>query len=142
MPALPVLPVRLRRSFTAALLIGLAATFAAAGRAAPGKGPDSVADTADRVIDAVVNISTSQTVEAGKGLQMPQVPPGSPFEEFFDEFFKRRGENGSRSRKVSSLGSGFVVDAAGVVVTNNHVIAEADEIFVNFNDGTKLKAEV
>ena len=112
------------------------------GHAVPGKGPDSVADVAERVIDAVVNISTSQTIEAGKGLQMPQVPPGSPFEEFFDEFFKKRGEEGGRARKVSSLGSGFVVDQSGIVVTNNHVIADADEIFVNFNDGSKLKAEV
>src|SRR6266851_4753205 len=126
-----------------ALAFGLSALVAAgAGYAAAGKGPDSVADTAERVLDAVVNISTSQTIEAGKGLQMPQVPPGSPFEEFFDEFFKRRGENGNRSRKVSSLGSGFVVDSSGIVVTNNHVISEADEIFANFNDGSKLKAEV
>src|SRR5262249_5505764 len=142
MRALLVLPVRFSRAPMAALLFGLTAVLAAGSYAAQGKGPDSVADTAERVIDAVVNISTSQTIEAGKGLQMPQVPPGSPFEEFFDEFFKRRGENGNRSRKVSSLGSGFVVDASGVVVTNNHVIADADEIFVNFNDGTKLKAEV
>ena len=126
-----------------ALALGAGALFAAgAGHAASGKGPDSVADTAERVLDAVVNISTSQTIDAGKGMQMPQVPPGSPFEEFFDEFFKRRGENGNRSRKVSSLGSGFVVDPSGIVVTNNHVIAEADEIFANFNDGSKLKAEV
>src|ERR1700719_1887778 len=133
-------PIR-RTAF--ALALGLSAlTAAGAGYAAAGKGPDSVADTAERVLDAVVNISTSQTIDAGKGMQMPQVPPGSPFEEFFDEFFKRRGENGNRSRKVSSLGSGFVVDPSGIVVTNNHVIADADEIFANFNDGTKLKAEV
>jgi serine protease Do len=126
-----------------ALALGASALVAAgAGYGASGKGPDSVADTAERVLDAVVNISTSQTIDAGKGMQMPQVPPGSPFEEFFDEFFKRRGENGNRSRKVSSLGSGFVVDSSGIVVTNNHVIAEADEIFANFNDGSKLKAEV
>src|SRR5258708_2893789 len=126
-----------------ALALGLSAFVAAgAGYAAAGKGPDSVADTAERVLDAVVNISTSQTIEAGKGMQMPQVPPGSPFEEFFDEFFKRRGGDGGHSRKVSSLGSGFVIDPSGIVVTNNHVIAEADEIFANFNDGSKLKAEV
>src|ERR1051325_12183516 len=102
MPALPVLPVRIGRNCWAALLIGLAASFAAGGQAAPGKGPDSVADTAERVIDAVVNISTSQTIEAGKGLQMPQVPPGSPFEEFFGEVFKRRGENSQRPAHVVS----------------------------------------
>jgi serine protease Do len=142
MPAFSdALPTR-RTAF--ALALGLSAFVAAgAGYAAAGKGPDSVADTAERVLDAVVNISTSQTIEAGKGMQMPQVPPGSPFEEFFDEFFKRRGgDNGGHSRKVSSLGSGFVIDPSGIVVTNNHVIAEADEIFANFNDGSKLKAEV
>ena len=81
------------------------------------KGPESVADVAERVIDAVVNISTSQTVEAGRGMQMPQVPPGSPFEEFFEEFFKRRGEGGgNQPRKVSSLGSGFVIDPSGIIV--------------------------
>ena len=80
---------------------------------------------------------------------MPQLPPGSPFEEFFEEFFKnRRGQGGddqtpNRSpRRVNSLGSGFIVDAAGIVITNNHVIADADEITVILTDGTRLKAEV
>ncbi len=122
---------------------GLAALSASPGFAASGKGPDSVADIAERVTDAVVNISTSQTIEAQKGVQIPQLPPGSPFEEFFDEFFKKNGkEGGPRARKVSSLGSGFVIDPSGIIVTNNHVIADADEIYANFTDGTKLKAEV
>ncbi|MBV9561772.1 MAG: Do family serine endopeptidase, partial [Bradyrhizobium sp.] len=105
-------------------------------------------DVAEKVIDAVVNISTSQTVEAkadGKGA-MPQLPPGSPFEEFFDDFFKnRRGGKGGGDlmpHKTNSLGSGFIIDASGVVVTNNHVIADADEINVIMNDGTKVKAEI
>src|SRR5690606_16591636 len=83
------------------------------------------------------------TISGRQAVPTPQVPPGSPFEEFFEEFFKRRGEEDSnRPRRVSSLGSGFVIDAEGIIVTNNHVIADADEIFANFNDGTKLKAEV
>jgi serine protease Do len=118
------------------------------------RGPENIADVAEKVIDAVVNISTSQKVEArgggsGGGQAVPQLPPGSPFEEFFEEFFKnRRGQGGddqapNRSpRRVNSLGSGFIVDAAGVVVTNNHVIADADEITVILTDGTRLKAEV
>jgi len=138
------LPLR-RNAVALACALGLG-TFvvAGAGFAASGKGPDSVADTAERVIDAVVNISTSQTVEAQKGVQIPQLPPGSPFEEFFDEFFKKRGEEGGsgRSRKVSSLGSGFVIDPSGIIITNNHVIADADEIYANFPDGSKLKAEI
>src|SRR6185436_11316086 len=137
------LPLR-RPAVALACAVGLGALIVAgAGFAASGKGPDSVADTAERVLDAVVNISTSQTVEAQKGVQIPQLPPGSPFEEFFEEFFKKRGEEGgSRSRRVSSLGSGFVIDASGIIITNNHVIADADEIYANFNDGSKLKAEL
>ncbi|MEW6122636.1 MAG: DegQ family serine endoprotease [Pseudomonadota bacterium] len=117
--------------------------------AAATKGPDTVADTAAVVMDAVVNISTSQNVAASRSVPTPQLPPGSPFEDFFEEFFKRRQQpdddgnnNGQRSRRVSSLGSGFVIDPSGLIVTNNHVIADADEIYANFNDGSKLKAEL
>src|SRR4051812_35480359 len=113
------------------------------------RGPDHIADGAEPVIEAVVNIPTSQPVEA-RNPPMPQLPPGSPFEEFFDEFFKNRrgpqqGENQNRERtprRVNSLGSGFVIDPEGIVVTNNHVISEADEINVIFTDGTKLRAEL
>jgi serine protease Do len=126
----------------ATLLLPLGAGELAAQR----RGPDSVAEVAEKVLDAVVNISTSQAVTARpRGIQppQPQVPEGSPFEDFFEEFFKRRGEeDGNRPRRVSSLGSGFVVDPTGIIVTNNHVIADADEIFANFNDGSKLKAEL
>lgn len=113
--------------------------------AAATKGPDTVADTAAVVMDAVVNISTSQTVAPSRGVPTPELPPGSPFEEFFEEFFKRRqqqGDENGKPRRVSSLGSGFVIDASGLIVTNNHVIADADEIFANFADGSKLKAEL
>jgi serine protease Do len=107
------------------------------------RGPDNVADVAERVQAAVVNISTSQNVNPSQSVPMPQLPPGSPFEDFFEEFFKNKNDGDpKRSRKVSSLGSGFVVDPSGIVVTNNHVIAEADEIIVNFADGSKLKAEL
>jgi serine protease Do len=109
------------------------------------RGPDGIADVAEKVIDAVVNISTSQMVEA-RG-NMPQMPPGAQqFEEFFEEFFKNRrggGDAPNRApRRVSSLGSGFIIDSSGIVVTNNHVIADADEVNVILNDGTRLKAEV
>ncbi len=113
------------------------------------RGPDGIADVAEAVIDAVVNISTKQTVDMNT-TAMPQLPPGSPFEEFFEEFFKNRrgqggqnGQNGTPTpRRVNSLGSGFIIDAAGLVVTNNHVIADADEVNVILNDGTTLKAEL
>jgi len=137
-----------RRPFLAAafaLVLALPGLASAPLAAAPGKGPDTVADVAEQVMDAVVNISTSQTVAASRSVPTPQLPPGSPFEDFFDEFFKRRQEDGNsegRARRVASLGSGFVIDASGLIVTNNHVIADADEIYANFNDGTKLKAEL
>lgn len=105
-------------------------------------GPTSVAPVAEKLIDAVVNISTSQTVKGPEGVPLPRVPKGAPFEEFFEDFFNRKGGRSPSDRKVSSLGSGFVVDGKeGLVVTNNHVIDGADEIIVNFNDGTKLKVE-
>jgi serine protease Do len=113
-------------------------------QSAAARGPDGIADVAESVIDAVVNISTSQTVDAKGGPQL-QLPPGSPFEELFEEFNRnRRGEqNRDRPpRRVNSLGSGFIIDPQGIVVTNNHVISEADEINVILNDGTKLKAEL
>ncbi|SIO33685.1 serine protease Do [Bradyrhizobium erythrophlei] len=148
--ARPAVSRRLRL-MGAAIMLGAASMFCAAPAFA--RGPDGIADIAEKVIDAVVNISTSQTVEAKGGGDrgaMPQLPPGSPFEEFFDDFFKnRRGPGGGskgggdmQPRKTNSLGSGFIVDTSGIVVTNNHVIADADEINVIMNDGTKIKAEL
>ncbi len=124
--------------FAAAAIAWPAMTVPAAAR-----GPDGIADVAEAVIDAVVNISTKQTVDMSNNA-MPQLPPGSPFEEFFDEFFKNRhGPGGGQTpRRVNSLGSGFIIDPSGLVVTNNHVIADADEINVILNDGTTLKAEI
>jgi serine protease Do len=137
------------RLLVAAVCLGAVTSLAAAPASA--RGPEGIADVAEKVIDAVVNISTSQTIEAksdGRGA-IPQLPPGSPFEEFFDDFFKNRrgGKGGDRGgdlqpHKTNSLGSGFIIDASGIVVTNNHVIADADEINVIMNDGTKIKAEI
>jgi serine protease Do len=103
------------------------------------RGPASVADVAEGLQDAVVNISTTQTLK-GTGEPVPgrRGPKGSPFEEFFDDFFDEEDADGM-PRKVSSLGSGFVIDPSGLIVTNNHVIEGADEIIINFTDGSKLK---
>jgi serine protease Do len=156
----------------AALLIGTATVFtpiAPLMSPAYARGaPESFAPLVENVIDAVVNISASQTVE-NRSVPLPNVPPGSPFEDFFKDFFdrreggpqtppngqqpnqrrgenqpnQRRGEGGpNQQRRGNSLGSGFVIDPSGIVITNNHVIGEANDITVNFNDGTKLKAEV
>src|SRR3954452_134445 len=148
-------PALSRRLRLMGIAISLSAASLLASVPAGARGPDGIADIAEKVIDSVVNISTSQTVEAkgggGRG-EAPQLPPGSAFAEFFDDFFKnRRGgspKGGDKSgemqtpRKTNSLGSGFIIDASGVVVTNNHVIADADEINVIMNDGTKIKAEL
>ncbi|WP_419911066.1 DegQ family serine endoprotease [Hoeflea sp.] len=107
------------------------------------QGPESVADLAEQLLDSVVNISTSQRVSNNRRTPRPRIPDGSPFQDFFDEFFgEREGDQAPRSRRVNSLGSGFVIDKDGVIVTNNHVIADADDIEVNFADGSKLTAEV
>lgn len=103
--------------------------------------PPSLAPLADRLSDAVVNISTSQAQKGPQGVPLPKVPKGSPFEEFFDDFFQKRGGKAPPDRKISSLGSGFVIDPEGLIATNNHVIDGADEIIINFHDGTKLKVE-
>jgi serine protease Do len=103
------------------------------------RGPDSVADIAEGLQDAVVNISTTQTLkDSNDNTNTGPGPKGSPFEEFFDDFFDDQNKQGL-PRKVSSLGSGFVIDPSGLIVTNNHVIEGADEILVNFTDGSKLK---
>src|SRR6266540_1151091 len=110
------------------------------------RGPDAISDVAEKVIDAVVNISTSQKVES-RNTPMPQLPNDPQLDELFRDFFNRRGQQGDQNRpsgprRVNSLGSGFIIDASGIVVTNNHVISEADEITVILNDGTRLKAEL
>ncbi|AOF88416.1 DegQ family serine endoprotease [Sinorhizobium sp. RAC02] len=106
-------------------------------------GPDSVADLAEGLLDAVVNISTSQNVKSDDKAPVPQVPEGSPFQDFFDEFFKGDGGEGSnQGQTVNSLGSGFVIDPSGFIATNNHVIEGADDIEVNFANGSKLKAKL
>lgn len=121
----------------AAALLGLTVLFVAGTMMQPAsaRGPASVAEIAATLQDAVVNISTSQKLEGAPGIPMPQVPEGSPFEKFFEDFLDKDGA----ARRVSSLGSGFVIDPSGLIVTNNHVIEDADEIIISFNDGTKLQ---
>ncbi len=105
--------------------------------------PDSFADLVDRLSPAVVNISTTQKVKSGgRTVPLPRTSPGSPFEEFFKEFFEERQLERSPRRNVTSLGSGFIIDSAGIIITNNHVIAEADEITVILSDDTELEAEI
>ncbi len=110
----------------------------------PQHGPDSVADLAENLLKAVVNISTSQNGGSRRGrVPMPRLPEGSPFEEYFGEFFDGEGGQPRTPGPGASLGSGFVIDGEeGIIVTNNHVIVDADEITVNFSDGSARKAEL
>ncbi|MGC6537665.1 MAG: DegQ family serine endoprotease [Candidatus Puniceispirillaceae bacterium] len=99
--------------------------------------PDSFADLAERLSPAVVNISTTTIVKTRDNMEVPQFPPGSPFEEFFKDFGDR-----NQTRRAQSLGSGFIVDAAGIVVTNNHVVENAEEITISLSNETTYKAEI
>jgi serine protease Do len=139
--------------------------------------PDGFADLAAKLLPAVVNISSTQTIKAGQDSgdddaptlpgnrgggggnggnggnratpDVPQFPPGSPFEQFFKDFLNRnrqgQGQGGAPDatpRQQTSLGSGFIVDPSGLVVTNHHVIDNADTVTVTLQDGTNFKAEI
>ncbi len=110
------------------------------------QGPKSVADLAERLQPAVVNISTKQNVASKHSVPVPNLPDDSPFRDFFDDFFNKQSPDKKKTpksrRRLSSLGSGFVIDPEGIVVTNNHVVANADEIEVIFTDGKRLKATI
>jgi serine protease Do len=100
------------------------------------KTPNSFADLAEKLMPSVVNISTTQTI---KGTANPfpfEFPQGSPFEELFKDF------NSPAERQISSLGSGFIIDKKGIVITNNHVIQNAEEIIVKVNGKKEFKAKV
>jgi serine protease Do len=114
------------------ILIGLIATLPpAAARSAP----ESFADLADAVLPAVVNIATTQTIAADSSDQ--------DFEDLFRDFFDKQNPNRRQGpRHSTSLGSGFIIDPSGYIVTNNHVISDAEEVTVRLHDDTNLKAEV
>lgn len=123
-----------------ALMIAAGTLIAAPAYAA---GPQSVADLAEGLLASVVNISTSQNVTNRRpNVPTPRVPEGSPFQEFFDDLFPNLPEGNRPPRSRQSLGSGFVIDPEGIIVTNNHVISDADQVIVNFADGSRLEAQV
>ena len=97
--------------------------------------PDSFADLAEKLIPSVVNISTTQTVRTTTNQFPFQFPPGSPFGEMFKDFER------PTERKASSLGSGFIIKEDGIVITNNHVIANAEDILIRVGD-KEYSAEV
>jgi serine protease Do len=143
-----------RASFAIVLAAALLMPLVAAAR----PGPDGFADLAAKLLPAVVNISSTQTIKPDRGNggggnsnrptpDLPQFPPGSPFEQFFKDFLDRnqrqgQGQREALPRQQTSLGSGFIIDPSGLVVTNNHVIEDADDITVTLHDDTNFKAEV
>jgi serine protease Do len=142
-------PATHRRHARSAVALALASTFLGAPLALTPASPafaqarpTNLADLVDGVAEAVVNISATQTVD-DKDSAAPDLPKGTPFDEMFEEFFKNHGINPQpRARRAQSLGSGFVIDPSGIVITNNHVIGDANDIVVIFTDGRKLKATV
>ncbi len=129
-------PLQHVKSTIVPTVAGLAVLFMSVTVVA-GERPDSFADQAEKLSPAVVNISTTTIVSEGPSSDMPRFPPGSPFEEFFKNF----GDN-ERKRRASSLGSGFIIDKKGIVVTNFHVIENAEEITVILSDDQSFKAKV
>ena len=98
--------------------------------------PESFADLAERLMPSVVNISTTTTITTRSNPFPFQFPPGSPFEDMFREF------GVPQERQSSALGSGFIIDEKGIVVTNNHVITDAEDIIVRVNGDKEFKAKV
>ena len=127
---------RVGKSYLRAAVMAFAIIFISTNLSAYER-PESFADQVEKLSPAVVNISTTTIVNDGQAMDMPQFPPGSPFEEFFKNF----GDN-DRQRKAQSLGSGFIIDDDGIVVTNYHVIENAEEIRVVLADETSFTAEV
>jgi serine protease Do len=114
------------------------------------RGPDSLADLASQVSDAVVNISATQTLDDKDVAEGTDQQGGTPFDDLFQEFLRRHHQSGGgdmpvpppHERRTNSLGSGFIIDSSGIIITNNHVIADANDVTVILDDGTKLKAKI
>ncbi len=145
-PSLQRASRRLAARLFSAAVAGAALVWAAAAPhsalAAGGPGPDGFADLAAKLLPAVVNVSTTQTLKKESMPEMPEFPPGSPFDEFFKNFMEKQKGQDSAPRKVTALGSGFIIDPSGLIVTNNHVIDEADQITVILHDEQAFKAKL
>ena len=126
-------PLFMKMALFAALAFALLGLMISSAQARP----DSFADLAENLSPAVVNISTTTLVKTGGGMDLPQFPPGSPFEEFFKDF-----EEKGQTRRAQSLGSGFIIDEKGIVVTNNHVIENAEQITIYLSNDDSYEAEV
>lgn len=132
-----------------ALLCGFGLLPGIGPQAALARGPDSLADLAAQVSDAVVNISATQDFDEKHASNGSPKAHGMPFDELFQEYLRRHPHGGADSpmppqpeRRTNSLGSGFVIDPSGIIITNNHVIADANDVTVIFDDGRQFKAQV
>ena len=101
--------------------------------------PDTFSPLAERLLPTVVNIATTQTLKPGVADLMPDLPPDSPLQDLFKDYLSK---NKNVPRHVTALGSGFIIDPSGLIVTNNHVIDDAEDITVTLNDGTSLPAKL
>ena len=118
------------------LFIGIIFTLSFSLNSLSREAPASFADLAEKLMPSVVNISTTTIITTQSNPFPFQFPPGSPFEDMFKEF------GTPQERKSSALGSGFIIDEKGIVVTNNHVIADAEDIIVRVNGDKEFKAKV
>ena len=143
-PASAASRARVIGGVTAATILGLAVVTPSYADAPPAgfAPPTSFADLAAKVSPAVVNVSSTHMMtqsDADGGQDMPDLPPGSPFEQFFKQFQEQQNKH---PRKVTSLGSGFIIDPDGYIVTNNHVIDDAKDIEVTMTDGSEYSAKL
>ncbi|GLQ18934.1 Do family serine endopeptidase [Maritalea porphyrae] len=137
---MPVLKTPMRACLRITLALILVAASAVASLA---RGPASFAPLAAELQGAVVNISTTYIVNSnGRGFPFPNVPESSPLREFFDKLQPQQPPESDEPIESRSLGSGFVIDPNGTIVTNYHVIEGATEVFVAFVDGTRVEARV
>ncbi len=102
--------------------------------------PESFADLVEKLSPSVVSIASTTIIENNSPNEIPQFPEGSPFDEFFKDYFDR--DQKRSQRPMTGLGSGFIISNDGIIVTNNHVIEGADEITVILSDETEYSAQL
>lgn len=130
------------------VILSASVAFATPAWSQPNDVPGSLADIVEKLSPAVVNVSTTQKIKGGRGMmgapymELPDTPEFEPFRKFFDQYGRGGEGRESPDREVYSLGSGFIIDASGYIISNNHVVDAAEEITVTLSDNSKYKATV